>query len=121
MTRDNEERLALYTRAEVEVRRIALNMDQVREYRAPPNFAKEQDARTAAYKERFGTDECWELDALSPTIIAGLIRAQIKPLITKSRWRAAQAKEDEGRALLTAASENWTKVEKLLLKQRRTR
>ena len=41
MTRDNEERLALYTRAEVEVRRIALNMDQVREYRAPPNFAKE--------------------------------------------------------------------------------
>jgi hypothetical protein len=30
MTRDNEQRLKLYTRAEIEIRRIALNLDQVR-------------------------------------------------------------------------------------------
>ena len=41
MTRDNTERLALYARSEVEVRRIALNIDQVRRYNPPPNFAKE--------------------------------------------------------------------------------
>lgn len=34
MTRDNTERLALYARQDVEVRRIALNIDQVRRYSA---------------------------------------------------------------------------------------
>jgi hypothetical protein len=65
MTRDNRERLALYARDEVEVRRIALNMDQVRQHAPPPNFAKETDTLFGAYVERFGTEECWELDAPS--------------------------------------------------------
>jgi len=46
MTRDNIERLALYARADIEVRRIALNMDQVRRYNPPPSFVKEGDTRT---------------------------------------------------------------------------
>ena len=45
MTRDIRERLALYARQEVEVQRVALNMDQVRRYRPPPNSAKESDTR----------------------------------------------------------------------------
>jgi hypothetical protein len=53
MTRDNTERLALYAREEVEVRRIALNIDQVRRYNPPPNFAKETDSRYTAYVEQF--------------------------------------------------------------------
>src|SRR5262245_61066288 len=65
MTRDNRERLTLYARAEIEVRRIALTMKQVRRYRPPPSFIKEGDTRTTGYRERFGTDECWELDAPS--------------------------------------------------------
>ena len=54
MTRDNAERLALYARQEVEVRRIALNIDQVRRYGPPPNFAKETDSRYAAYARQYG-------------------------------------------------------------------
>jgi hypothetical protein len=77
MTRDNTERLKLYARVEIEVRRIALNMDQVRRYNPPPSFVKEGDTRTAGYRDRFGTDECWELDALSPTVISDLIRHEI--------------------------------------------
>jgi hypothetical protein len=118
MTRDNEKRLALYARDDIEVRRLALNLDQVRQYSPPPNFVKEDDKRTKAYKDRFGTDECWELDALSPTVIADLIRIELEGMIDPARWRGSLAKEERGRKLLSLAADNWTKVEKLLGKQR---
>jgi hypothetical protein len=96
MSRDNEKRLVLYARHEIEVRRIALNMDQVRQYRPPPNFAKEKDTRFKSYVRQFGTTECWELDALSPTVISGLIRTEIEALIDPKAWAAAQRSETRG-------------------------
>jgi hypothetical protein len=81
MTRDVRDRLALYARQPVEVRRVALNLDQVRQHNPPPNFAKESDTRFEGYVTTFGTRECWELDALSPTVIADLIRDEIEALI----------------------------------------
>jgi hypothetical protein len=93
MTRDVRERLALYARAPIEVRRIALNLDHVRQYNPPPNFAKETDSRCAAYVREFGTTDCWELDALSPTVIANLIRSELENLIDADRWNAAQRRE----------------------------
>jgi hypothetical protein len=114
MTRDNEERLKLYARAPIEVRRVALNLDQVRRYGPPPNFVKESDTRTGGYRDRFGTDECWELDALAPTVIANLIRTELDALIDQKAWKAALAGENRGRKQLAAIAGNWTKVEKLL-------
>jgi hypothetical protein len=114
MTRDNRERLALYARDDIEVRRIALNMDQVRQYGPPPNFAKETDTLFDAYVERFGTEECWELDALSPTVIADLVRAEIEALIQWPKWTQALAKERRARTMLDNAAQNWAKVEKFL-------
>jgi hypothetical protein len=63
MTRDIRERLAMFARREIEVRRIALNLSQVTGL--PPNFAKENDSHYAAYYyvRQFGTTDCWELDA----------------------------------------------------------
>ena len=114
MTRDNRERLALYARDNIEVHRIALNMDQVRQYAPPPNFAKEDDTLFGAYVERFGTEECWELDALSPTAIADLVRAEIEALIQWPKWNSAEAKERRSRAMLDKVAQNWAKVEKFL-------
>jgi hypothetical protein len=114
MTRDNEERLALYTRQGVEVRRLALNLNQVRRYRPPPNFAKEKDPKLKGYIKRFGSRECWELDALSPTVISNLIRAQLEPLIDRKRWKAAEEQERQGRSLLTAVAKDWPKIAKLM-------
>jgi hypothetical protein len=114
MTRDVRDRLALYARQPVEVRRVALNLDQVRQHNPPPNFAKESDTRFEGYVTTFGTRECWELDALSPTVIADLIRDEIEALIDWPEWNAAQAEEARGRKLLQEAAEKWAKVEKLL-------
>jgi hypothetical protein len=114
MTRDNRERLAMFAGEEIEVRRIALNMNQVRQYRPPPNPAKETDTRFSAYVENYGTEQSWELDALAPNVIADLIRAEIEKLIDHSKWRKAEAKSRDNRAILAKASANWAKVEKLL-------
>jgi hypothetical protein len=111
MTRDNTERLELYAGREVEVRRIALNIDQVRRYNPPPNFAKETDSRYAAYVEQFGTD-CWELDALSPTVIADLIRVELNGMINVTAWKRRQNAEARNRTLLGKVAANWTKVKK---------
>jgi hypothetical protein len=112
MTRDNRERLALFARGNIEVRRLALNIDQVRRYSPPPNFAKETDSRYAAYVRDFGT-ECWELDALEPQVIVDLIRDELEGLIDGAAWKSALAEERRGRALLAKVSKNWPKVEKL--------
>jgi hypothetical protein len=70
MTRDNTDRLDLFARSGVEVRRLALNWDQVQQYRPPPNPAKETDSRCAGYVAEYG-HESWELDALDPKVKIG--------------------------------------------------
>src|SRR5262245_59238593 len=102
MTRDNIKRLRLYARTDIEVRRIALNMEQVQRYNPPSNFAKEKDRRFKAYMREFGTRECWELDALSPAVIADLIRSEIEGLINRRVWRAALVREQRGSELLAS-------------------
>jgi hypothetical protein len=113
MTRDNRERLTLFAGGEVEVRRLALNFDQVDQYGPPPNFAKEDDSRYAGYVEQFGT-ECWELDALDPAVIADLIRDALEPLIDRELWNAALAEEQHNRNMLGTVSANWAKAEEFI-------
>jgi hypothetical protein len=115
MTRDNRDRLAMFARRGVEVRRLALNMDQIERYRPPPNFAKETDSRFKAYAKKFGPDS-WELDALDPTVIADLIRTAIEGMLDGAAWDAAKADEAANRSLLESASDKWASVEKFLMR-----
>ncbi len=113
MTRDNEDRLKMFTRFGVDVERLALNMDQVTKYNPPPNPAKETDSRASGYIDKFG-HESWELDALEPTVITKLINDAVKPLINKKKRDEAQDNEIEGREQLKAVSDNWSAVKKFL-------
>jgi hypothetical protein len=87
MTRDLRERVMIFTRGsnEVEVDRIALNMDQVEEQQPPPNPAKTTDARFEGYEREFGR-ESWELDALEPAYLTGLVKGKIEAEIDTSAW-----------------------------------
>ena len=114
MTRDTVERLAKYARQDIEVRRLALTIEQVRRYTPPPNLTKEGDTRTVAYRRMFGTDECWELDALSPDVIVALIHTELEGLIDRELWDAAMKRERGNRKLLVRAATNWAEVQKLL-------
>ncbi len=111
MTRDNGDRVALFSEQPdgVEVRRIALNMDQVDEYSPPPNPAKITDSRAADYIERFG-DTSWELDALNPRILDRLITAEIQSVIDTDLWDETVAEEGERREILAKLHDNFDEI-----------
>lgn len=109
MTRENRDKFQLLTGWGVEVRRLALNMDQVEQYNPPPNFAKTTDTRYAGYITEYGT-ESWELDALDPNVIDQLIRDAVNPLINRARWDTAMEEEKENRARLANVANNWEYV-----------
>lgn len=112
MTRDNDDRLSMFARQRVEVRRLALNMDQIERYDPPPNPVKESDSRSDGYIAKFGTSS-WELDALDPPVIDALINAEIQDLVDIDRWTRAKAHEDERKGTLKLVSKNWDEIEKI--------
>jgi hypothetical protein len=113
MTRDIRERLELFGGGRVEVRRLALNMDQVEEYQPPPNPAKETDSRFIGYAAEWG-DESWELDALEPTVLGRLLTEEVESLIDGTQWAKDQERERRARAQLTAVSNRWPDVVELV-------
>jgi hypothetical protein len=119
MTRDITDRLELFMGG-LEVKRLALNMDQVEEYEPPPNPAKTTDSRYGAYIAEFG-DESWELDALEPAVIATLIRNAITGLIDQELWNEKKAEVEKGQKLLGLVAEKWNAVVRSLAGRRSPR
>lgn len=113
MTRDNRDRLDMFSAFRgsslTEVKRLALNYDQVEQYNPPPNPTKDSDSRTAGYRERFG-DDCWELDALDPTVISDLVGEAIQAEVNMSKWSAAKAEEQLQRDALGDVAAKWDDV-----------
>lgn len=112
MTRDVLDRMALFAGG-MQVERLALNWDQVEMYNPPPNPAKLTDSRAEGYIARFGMSS-WELDALDPTTIAGLIETAVISFRDEDLWDEAVEEEQEGIRLLTEASDRWEDVAEFL-------
>jgi hypothetical protein len=116
ITRDITSRFEMFMEGDgydsdnVEVRRIALNLDQVRQYNPPPNPAKETDSRFQSYVREFGVYDSWELDALQPSVIVDLIRDEVELERDDEAWDEAVEKQQEGTDLLTIATRRWAEV-----------
>jgi hypothetical protein len=110
MTRDNIERLELYSEEREGVgfifRRLALNWAQVEQYSPPPNPAKLTDSRINGYIDKFGR-QSWELDALDPDILVDLIRSTIDEYRDRDRWEKWVKVENEERARLEEVADTW--------------
>jgi hypothetical protein len=116
MTRDLAERIRLFAGVylhgnvsdvhDIDLRRIALNMDQIRDQRPPENPAKTTDSRFRAYRKQFG-DSSWELDALSPSFLESLIEEQVSVEIDDGPWEDRQAEIDDVKSRLTRVAEQW--------------
>ena len=91
------------------IKRIALTMDQIRQYDPPPNPAKLSDSRAGAYVAEYGY-ESWELDSLEPAVLTELVRSNVTDLIDTDAWDEALAEQEEGKRLLAVASERWTEI-----------
>lgn len=108
MTRDIAERLRTF-KARVDVKRIALNMNQIVSLGPPPNPAKLTDARAASYVEEFG-HESWELDALEPSYLNYLISNHIRCHCDMDAWNAMKEEQERQRKTLEAVRFNYNEV-----------
>ncbi len=93
MTRDITDRLELFMGG-MEVKRIALNFNQIEEFSPPPNPAKTTDSRYQSYIIKFG-EESWELDALEPSVLVNLIDRTITSLKDSDLWEEKIQEEQE--------------------------
>lgn len=118
MTRDIRNRLGLFLgdNEGLTVERLALNYDQIRDYNPPPNPAKKSDSRFRDYISKYGR-ECWELDALEPSVLYRLIERNILMLRDDDLWDELEEEEAYHKGLLVKANENWEAVADFLIKQ----
>ena len=117
MTRDIEDRLTTFIGARayssLEVRRIALTIEQVEQYNPPPNPAKLTDSRSNGYVDRFGS-ESWELDALDPATLAALVTEHVEGIVDAGLFEAQREAEQRHRDTLSEASQRWDEVAEYL-------
>lgn len=104
--RDIQDRLFDFG-ADVHVQRIALTMEQVKQYNPPPNPAKETDTRAAGYIKQHGVYS-WELDALEPEVLTDLYTRAINALTDADLYQQAIRAEEGDRDKLIAVYRNWT-------------
>jgi hypothetical protein len=109
MTRDITDRLQVFSLDRLltkNIDRLALNMDQVRQWNPPRNPAKDNDTRYGAYVVKFGAS-CWELDAVEPATLAGLVRDAVNTLIDRRQWNKIAKREQAMRAELEHFAEDY--------------
>jgi hypothetical protein len=107
MTRDIIDRMGLFTeQAEIEVKRLALNRDQVDLWKPPENPAKESDSRFDSYRRSFG-DKSWELDAVEPRELANLIESEVFAVRDVDLWDEQVQKEEEVKKKLYLFAEDF--------------
>jgi hypothetical protein len=87
------------------INRIALNYNQVQQYKPPPNPAKLTDTRAASYISKHGM-QSWELDALEPRVLASLITNEILKYRDQELWEEALEKENEHKSKLESVLAN---------------
>lgn len=104
MTRDIKEKLETFLVAGVQVKRVSLNIDQVKAFNPPPSPAKETDTRAKKYIAEFGEDS-WELDSISPTELVALAEKEILSQIERAKWETtAQQQKKDYETLLALAT-----------------
>jgi hypothetical protein len=106
ISRDIQARLRMFW-SDARVDRVALNMDQVLEMNPPPSPVKVTDSRTGGYIEQFGTEECWELDAIEPADLERLVEDAILARLDRELYDARIERERQEKVVLTAISDNF--------------
>lgn len=81
------------------IRKLALTMEQIEEYKCPPNPVKMSDSRAGAYVEKYG-DSSWELDALPPDVLEDMLADAVKSYIAKDKMDAVITQENKIKAAL---------------------
>jgi hypothetical protein len=109
MVRSLEERLTELGALHVDIRKCALNLEDVTFYNLPPDFAKKTDSRARGFIRKFG-DMAVELDALPPAVLRARIQEEIENHVDINLFQQQKTIESEER-------ERLNKIEARLKKQ----
>jgi len=85
--------------------KVALSLDQVREYGLPESFGKESDTRSEQFARKYGTNLQVEVDALDPAELDRLMIEAAAPYWDESRWDTVMAEEEEAQQQIREALE----------------
>ncbi len=77
MVRDIRDRLDTFNVQDVEVTKLALNLDQVKRWKLPHNSAKMSDSRAHGFVAKYGK-KSYEVDAIPPRDLQKMVRSAIK-------------------------------------------
>jgi hypothetical protein len=101
-------RLGMYGDDNIEMKRIALTGEHINRGDLPWFSAteKKHDARYRWCVERAGR-QCWELDALSPTILRETVAAAIVGRLDLDAWHRADTTEAAERESLRSILDAW--------------
>jgi len=103
MVRDIADRMQMFgCGAEFEIKKIALNPDQIKKYKPPPNPAKHKDPRSKEFIAKYGSSS-WEVDAINPVELRRIITKEIERFIDTDAMKIITDKENEDKMRLTKA------------------
>jgi hypothetical protein len=86
---DLPNRIAKYGGNQIQLRRIALTLDQVKGLPSFPASDKKKDPRYKWFVRNYG-DCCWELDAIDPNDLRDCVEQAIVDLIEPKAWRRCE-------------------------------
>lgn len=105
MTEDLIQRLRDYSAEEnldLEIKRIALTIEQVKKWDLAPNPTKAKDKRSPNYVAQFG-DRAWELDAVRPNDLQDIIRKAMLEEVDEATWEETEERITKEREKITKA------------------
>ena len=115
-----KERMEVMVDHPVELRRLALNPDQIAEYELPaqpgkaPKPGYKGDPRHKSYFETHKKDDVWELDALDPEVIERIIEDGIRAVLDEELRQEYLDEQSEHRQGIESVAENWDDVQVFL-------
>ena len=105
MVRDVKDRMDIFG-CDLEIKKIALTMEQIEQYSPPPNLTKRTDPRSETYIVNYG-NQSWELDALTPDTLNELLVTHIEDLLDMEKYEAVIKQEDEEKMRLVQLTEDF--------------
>jgi hypothetical protein len=104
---DIPHRLAEYGGDHVELKRIALLREHLRDLPSFPASDKRKDPRYRWFVQHYGT-LCWELDALDPNDLRAMVEEAIRDQIEPVAWKRCAVVEKAERESLRTVLDGWS-------------
>jgi hypothetical protein len=94
----------------IDLRRIALTVEQTRPLRSFSASDKHKDPRYKWFVKNYG-ERCWELDAMDPRDLRNVVENAITALIDRELWEEQEAHQEREKKSIEALLRWWADIE----------